>query len=99
VRRFSRNLRKGLKDSAGTAERIPRPLERPEEDLMSVRPLAFGARLRHGDRTVSVRRREGDTRGYLVEDSGARRATKRRDHVSLDGALRDLARIWRARLH
>ena len=65
---------------------------------MAVRPLAFGARLRHRDRTVLVRRSRG-ARGYVVEDSDPRRATRRRDHVSLEGALRDLARTWRARLH
>jgi hypothetical protein len=42
---------------------------------MAVRPLVFGARLRHRDRTL------------------------RRDHLSLDGALRDLARTWRSRLN
>ena len=65
---------------------------------MAVRPLAFGARLRHRDRTVLVRRSRG-ARGYVVEDSDPHRATRRRDHVSLEGALRDLARTWRARLH
>jgi hypothetical protein len=64
---------------------------------MAVRPLAFGARLRHGGRTLRVRL--GDARGYVVEDSDPRRATRRRDHLALDGALRDLARTWRARLH
>lgn len=78
---------------------IGRSNARPEEDPMALRPLVFGARLRHGDRTLSVRRQERDARGYLVEDSDLRRATRRRDHVSLDGALRDLARSWRARLH
>jgi len=66
---------------------------------MAVRPLVFGARLRQNDRTVRVRRHERDARGYVVEDSDPRRGTRRRDHVSLDGALRDLARTWRARLH
>jgi hypothetical protein len=66
---------------------------------MAVRPLVFGARLRHGDRTLRVRRYERGARGYWVEDSDPRRATLRRDHASLDGALRDLARSWRARLH
>jgi len=64
---------------------------------MAIRPLAFGARLRHGGRTLRVRR--SDARGYVVEDSDPRRATRRRDHLVLDGALRDLARTWRARLH
>ena len=65
---------------------------------MSIRPLAFGVRMRHQGRTLRVRRDRGG-RGYVVEDSDARGATRRRDHVSLDGALRDLARTWRARLH
>jgi hypothetical protein len=64
---------------------------------MAVRPFVFGARLRDSDRTVQVRRSRG-ARGYVVEDSDPRRATRRRDHVSLEGALRDLARTWRARL-
>ena len=64
---------------------------------MAVRPLAFGARLRQGDRTLRVRR--SDIRGYVIEDSDPRRATRRRDHLALEGALRDLARTWRARLH
>ncbi len=66
---------------------------------MAVRPLVFGARLREGARTVRVRRHDRDARGYVVEDSDSRRATRRHDHPSLEGALRDLARIWRARLH
>ena len=99
ARSFSRNPPIGLKDFAAPAEAIwrgPRPA-RPEEDPMAVRPLAFGARLRHGGRTLRVRR--SDARGYVVEDSDPRRATRRRDHLALDGALRDLARTWRARLH
>ena len=66
---------------------------------MAVRPLAFGARLRHGGRTLRVRRSDRDARGYVIEDSDPRRATRRRDHLALEGALRDLARTWRARLH
>jgi hypothetical protein len=66
---------------------------------MAIRPLVFGARLRQSDRTVRVRRNERDARGYVIEDSDPRRGTRRRDHVSLDGALRDLARTWRSRLH
>ena len=49
---------------------------------MAVRPLAFGARLRHGERTLRVRKR--DEKGYVVEDGHARRGTQRRDHVSLE---------------
>ena len=66
---------------------------------MAIRPLVFGARLRHGERTLRVRHREKDASGYVVEESHARRGTQSRDHVSLDGALRDLAKTWRARLH
>jgi len=66
---------------------------------MAVRPLAFGARLRHGGRTLRVRRSDRDARGYVIEDSDPLRTTRRRDHVALEGALRDLARTWRARLN
>jgi hypothetical protein len=65
---------------------------------MAVRPLAFGARLRNRGRTVRVRTHDRDARRYVVEDSDTRRATRRRDHPSLEGALRDLARTWRGRL-
>jgi hypothetical protein len=66
---------------------------------MAVRSFAFGVRLRDGGRTLRVRQSGGTGRGYVVEDRDARRGPRRRDHVSLDGALRDLARAWRARLH
>ena len=66
---------------------------------MAIRPLAFGARLRDGARTVRVRMHDRDARRYVVEDGDLRRATRRREHPSLEGALRDLARSWRARLH
>jgi hypothetical protein len=66
---------------------------------MALRPLAFGARLRQSDRTLRVRHNDRDARAYVVEDSDPRRATRRRDHTSLEGALRDLARTWRNRLH
>ena len=65
---------------------------------MALRPFAFGARLRDRERTVRVRASKGDARRYVVEDSARGRATRRRDHPSLDGALRDLARTWRGRL-
>jgi hypothetical protein len=66
---------------------------------MAVRPLAFGARLRDKGRTVRVRTHDRDARRYVVEDSGAGRATKRRDHPTLAGALKDLAKTWRGRLN
>ena len=100
MRRFSRNPAIGLKESAASAEGFGAGRDRPHlEDPMAVRPLVFGARLRHGERTLRVRRRDRDERGYVVEDGHPRRGTQRRDHVSLEGALRDLARSWRTRLH
>jgi hypothetical protein len=66
---------------------------------MAVRSLAFGVRLRDGSRTLRVRKSSSSSRGYVVEDRDGRRAARRRDHVSLEGALGDLARTWRARLH
>lgn len=66
---------------------------------MALRPLAFGARLRSGDRTVRVRQSRGDARRYVVEDSRSRGDTQRRDHATLESALRDLAKTWRSRLH
>lgn len=66
---------------------------------MAVRPLAFGARLRDRGRTVRVRTHALEGRGYVVEDADLRRSTRRRDHPTLQGALRDLARTWRGRLH
>ena len=66
---------------------------------MAVRPLAFGARLRDKGRTVRVRSHEKDARRYVVEDSDTGRATKRREHPDLQGALRDLASTWRGRLN
>lgn len=66
---------------------------------MAVRPLAFGARLSDRGRSVRVRQSGADPRRYVVEDSRSDRETRRRDHASLQGALRDLARTWRSRLH
>ena len=66
---------------------------------MATRPLTFGARFRHAGRTVRVRAHERDPRRYVTEvrRSGAR--TRRREHASLAGALRDFAASWRQRLH
>jgi hypothetical protein len=66
---------------------------------MAVRSLAFGVRLRDRGRTVRVRRSDGGASGYVVEDRDTQRGPRRRDHVSLEGALRDLASTWRARLN
>ncbi len=66
---------------------------------MAIRPFAFGVRLRHGSRTVRVRQSRESARRYVLEDARAGRGTRRRDHASLAGALRDLAQTWRGRLH
>ncbi len=66
---------------------------------MACRPFAFGVRLRDKGRTVRVRARSGDPGRYVVEESRQGRRPRSREHDSLDGALRDLAASWRARLH
>ena len=63
------------------------------------RPLAFGVRLRDGDRTLRVSAHERDPRRYVVEDTHTGRSRRTREHASLTDALRDLARTWRQRLH
>jgi len=101
VRRFFRNPPNGLKEFAARADRDSNRRARRGrgEEPMAIRPLVFGARLRQSERTLRVRCHDRDARRYVVEDSDAGRATCRRDHVSLEGALRDAARTWRARLH
>jgi hypothetical protein len=66
---------------------------------MARRPLAFGARLRFNDRTLTVRQNGRNKRAYVLEDASGGRPARRRDHASLGGALRDLAATWRGRLH
>ena len=64
---------------------------------MAVRPLAFGIRMKDKGRTVRVRHTK-DAKSYVVEDSN--RGRKRtREHASLQGAVKDLASIWRGRLN
>ena len=68
---------------------------------MAIRPLAFGVRMndKSRGRTVRVLQSQRDPRCYLVEDSRRGSKTQQREHASLCGALRDLARTWRQRLH
>ena len=66
---------------------------------MAVRPFAFGARLRAPGRTVSVRKQEDTERSYVLEDERDGEPTVRREHTSLQDAMRDLAATWRKRLH
>ena len=44
-------------------------------------------------------RDELKTRGVILEDSRGGNETRRREHPSLSGALRDFAKTWRHRLH
>ena len=63
------------------------------------RPLAFGVRLRHKDRTLRLQNDPRDPRRYVVEDSRKSRGKRERGHASLGSALSDLAATWRERLH
>jgi hypothetical protein len=65
---------------------------------MAVRPIAFGVRLRDRERTARLRQDSKATSRWVVEDEG-RQGTRRREHTTLEGALRDLASSWRSRLH
>jgi hypothetical protein len=60
------------------------------------KPLSFGIRLRDKGRTLRVRQ---DRQKYVVEDSSDGTRTRRREHASLSGAIRDAACTWRERLH
>jgi len=66
---------------------------------MATRPLAFGLRFRHQGRSVEVRADARAPGRYVVERSGRRTKSERREHASLGEALTDFARIWRGRLH
>jgi hypothetical protein len=66
---------------------------------MSIRPLAFGVRLRDKGRTVRVRANEKKPGRYLVEDSRDGGRNRKREHASLTDALRDAAASWRERLN
>ena len=63
---------------------------------MASKPLAFGIRLRDKGRTVKVRQVE---RRYVVEVTQDGSDTRRREHGSLGGAIRDAASSWRQRLN
>ena len=66
---------------------------------MATRPLVFGLRFRSNGRTLCVRPHEGKPQCYVIEDSRGGDETRRREHSSLSGALRDFATTWRHRLH
>jgi hypothetical protein len=85
----------------GDLTRALRFSARREEIAMAARPLAFGVRMndKSRGRTVRVLQSQRDPRRYLVQDSRRGGKTRQREHASLSGALRDLARTWRQRLH
>ena len=66
---------------------------------MALRPFAFGVRLRDEQRTVRVIQDDRDPSQFRVEDQRGRRQSRRREHGSLAGALRDAASTWRGRLN
>ena len=66
---------------------------------MATRPFAFGLRFRDKARTVRVRPHEAKRQRYVIEVSRDGGGTRRREHASLSGALRDFATTWRHRLH
>ena len=67
--------------------------------VVAVRPRAFGVRMRDRGRTVTVKTQAGGRRRYVVEDSRGGGKPRRREHLSLSDALRDLAATWRHRLN
>ncbi len=66
---------------------------------MASRLLTFGVRFRDRGRTVQVRAHDRDSRRYVLEVSRRGGKAVRREHASLNDALRDFASTWRERLH
>ena len=66
---------------------------------MALRPFAFGARFVDKGRTVRVKAKAKDPQRYVVEVSRKGQKTRRREHASLGGAVKDFASAWRARLN
>jgi len=66
---------------------------------MAMRPLAFGLRFADKGRTVRVKASSKDSQRYVVEVSRTGQKTRRREHASLGGAVKDFASSWRGRLH
>lgn len=67
---------------------------------MAVRPFAFGARLRDpaGGRTLRIHRDARRADRYVVEDEGPGEVVRHACPSAAD-AVREVARIWRSRLH
>ena len=63
---------------------------------MSSKPFAFGIRLRDKEHTLKVWQKRNK---YVVEDSRDGSRSRKREHGSLGGAIRDAASTWRQRLN
>jgi hypothetical protein len=90
--------------AAGRTEGLTRALQwraRHEENPMATRPLAFGVRLRDPQRgrTVRLLQDPRSPQRYRIEETLKNGTARRSDHGSLGGALRNLASLWRNRLH
>ena len=66
---------------------------------MARRPLTFGIRFIEKGRSVRLQASKHDPSRYVVEVTGREQKTRRREHGSLEGAVRDFAAAWRSRLH
>lgn len=68
---------------------------------MARRPLAFGVRLRDGDRdrTLRIRASRRDPAQYVIEDERPGEGTRQTLCANLGEAVREGASIWRHRLH
>jgi len=66
---------------------------------MTLRPFAFGVRLRDKGRTVRVIQDARDPKKFAVEDSRKGGKSRQRKHDSLGSAVRDAATSWRGRLN
>ena len=66
---------------------------------MAMRPFTFGARFVDKGRTVRVTAVAKDPQRYVVEVARSGQKTRRREHASLGGAVKDFASSWRGRLN
>ena len=68
-------------------------------DLQIIQSMLGEMALDEDASALIIYRHPQDAKRYVVEDSQKDRETRRREHADLAGALGDLARTWRARLH
>ena len=65
---------------------------------MAIRPFAFGVRMRDKSHTVRVIQTQSP-KGYVVQDTDTKRKPRTRKHATLEGAMKDVASLWRSRLN